>query len=279
MFYFRFRDFINVIMYSVYVSNKTEMQVYIRLQHEKLSGINPNFHHELDKLKDGKEKGDLSSYLVRWGFTLIPSGQTVPFSVDVANDGPRKYASLCVAYNLWAMDFEMNCMRYGCLFVTRAVVNARSMFHFNQANPEPLWSPANKGEVATNFVKVGFQDGVDVFFGRCSSNGAPRSVSVYCGCLDSWKPITHLPLRVEKSGHILRDTGHEFVRAKAGDPVPPHGVVTGVSEPEGSLYLGRVGGHIPCTISTKDGNIKYFCHLSSQFQSGEILLLTNDSTI
>ena len=62
--------------------------------------------------------GDLSPYLVRWGFSLILPGQTMPFLVDVVNDGPRKYASnLCFAYNLWAMDFEMNCMRYGCLFV------------------------------------------------------------------------------------------------------------------------------------------------------------------
>jgi len=69
----------------------------------------------------------------------------------------------------------------------------------------------------------------------------------------------------------------EFVRAKAGDPVPPHAAVTGVSEPEGSLYLGRVGENIPCTImiSTEGCNRKSFCYQSTKVQSGESLVLTN----
>jgi len=62
----------------------------------------------------------------------------------------------------------------------------------------------------------------------------------------------------------MRNKGHEFFPAKAGDPAPPHAVVTGVSEPEGSLYLGRVGGNIPCTISTEGGNIKFFCYQSKK---------------
>jgi len=68
----------------------------------------------------------------------------------------------------------------------------------------------------------------------------------------------------DKSGHILRNTGREFVRAKAGDPVPPHAVIARVSEAEGSLFLGRVGRNIPCTISTEDSNIKSFCYQSQK---------------
>jgi len=78
------------------------------------------------------------------------------------------------------------------------------------------------------------------------------------------------------SGELLSDTGHEFFRAKAGDPVPPNAVITGVAEPEGSLFLGRVGGRLPCSISTGGGCIKYFCYGSKKVQSGEILVLTND---
>ena len=81
------------------------------------------------------------------------------------------------------------------------------------------------------------------------------------------------------SGELLKDTGHEFVRAKTGDPMPPHAVVAGVSVPEGSLYLGRVGGNIPCSITTENGRIKSFCYGSNKVQNGEILLLTDDPKI
>jgi len=99
---------------------------------------------------------------------LILPGETMLFPVDVANDGTRKYASLRDACNLWAMDFEMNCMRYGCLFVKSAVVSSKKIFNFNQANPEPLWSPAKKKKgdaLPANILKVGFRGrGGDVKF-------------------------------------------------------------------------------------------------------------------
>jgi len=275
-------------MYSIYVTNTTYRQVYIRLQHEKLSAVNPSFHDELDKLKGDNEKGKLSSYLVRWGFCLLPPGQTMPFPVDVVNYGPWRFASLyeeSYTGKLWNMDYEMNCMRYGCLFLKEMLMYHQSMFHFEQANPKPFWVPAKKGAALPrkieDIVCVGFQEGLDVYFGRSSCRGAPRSVNgTRDGRFSSWKPINDEQIHEsDESGHVLYDRGHEFVRAKAGDPVPPHAVVTGVSEPEGSLYLGRVGGNIPCTISTEGGNIKYFCYQSNKVQSGEILVLTNDPTI
>ena len=36
-----------------------------------------------------------------------------------------------------------------------------------------------------------------------------------------------------QSGEIMFSLGHEFVRAKAGDLVPPHAVIAGIAEPEG----------------------------------------------
>ena len=273
------------MMYSIYVTNKTQMQVYIRLQHEKLSAVNPRFYDELDKLKGDNENGNLSSYLVPWGFCLLHSGQTMPFSVDVVNYGPWRFASLCAESTgkLWNMDYEMNCMRYGCLFVQNVVVGFQGKFHFEQANPKPFWVPAKIGNALPknigDIVWVGFQEGFDVCFGRSSNSGAPCSVSVTRdGRFSSWKPIND-DHESDESGHVLYDKGHEFVRAKAGDPVPPHAVVTGVSEPKGSLYLGRVGGNIPCTISTEGGNIKSFCYEAKKVQSGEILVLTNDPNI
>jgi len=267
-------------MYSIYVTNKTGVQVYIRLRHEKLSAVNPRFYDELDKLKGDNENGKLSSYLVQWGFCLLPSGQTMPFSVDAVSYGTWRFASLYEEFSgkLWNMDYEMNCMRYGCLFV-KYVMSHRAIFHFEQANPKPFWAPAKKGDALprnSDIVRVGFQEGLDVYFGRSSHSGAPCSVSVTIGGrFSSWKPIND-DQESDESGHVLYDEGHEFVRAKAGDPVPPHAVVTGVSEPEGSLYLGRVGGNIPCTISTEGGNIKYFCYQSKKVQSGEILVLTKN---
>ena len=267
------------MMYSIYVTNKLGIQVYIRLQHEKVSAVNPSFYVELDKLKGDNERGKVSSYLLRWGFCLLPSGQTMPFPVDVVNYGPWRFASLYEEHTgkLWNMDYEMNCMRYGCLFVKAGF---HGIFHFEQANPEPsVWRSVKKGDpLPRNYdiVRVGFQEGLDVYFGRSSHSGAPRSVSATRGGqLSSWKPIND-DQESDESCHVLYDGGHEFVRAKAGDPVPPHAVVAGVTEPEGSLYLGRVGGNIPCTLSTEGGNIKYFCYQSKKVQSGEILVLTND---
>ena len=261
------------IMYSVYVTNKSRNNVFIRLQHEKLSAVNPSLTQELRKL----QRADKESYLVRWGFCLILPEQTKPFAVDVANDGTRKYASLYEdgARKLWNMDYEMNCMRYGCLFVDSTLQFNTQMFHLTQANPEPVWISAKQGDaLSSNIVKVGLQGGLSVYLGRSSYGSIPCSVTVTSGIqFENWVPL-HNVSRPEQSGDILFDDGHEFVRAKTGDPVPPHAVVAGVSQPEGSLYLGRVGGNMVCSISTEGGKIKSFCYKSQKVQSGEILVLT-----
>ena len=61
------------------------------------------------------------------------------------------------------------------------------------------------------------------------------------------------------SGELLRDTGQELVCSRIGDPVPPNAVIAGLSDSDGALYLGKVGGNIPCAVSTDGDRIKYFC--------------------
>jgi len=151
----------------------------------------------------------------------------------------------------------------------------KQMFHLTQANPEPVWISAKQGDaLSSNIVKVGHQGGRRVYLGRSSYGSIPCSVTVTSrNQFKNWVPLKNVP-HPKQSGDILLDTGHEFVRAKTGDPVPPHAVVAGVSQPEGSLYLGRVGGNMVCSISTEGGKIKSFCYASQKVQSGEILVLT-----
>jgi len=124
-------------------------------------------------------------------------------------------------------------------------------------------------------------DAVDghFYFGR-SSPGCPKPCKVttktvnYQPVLDCWKTVSG---EQALSGEILQDTGHELVRAKTGDPVPPNAVMAGLSDSDGTLYLGRVGGSIPCAVSAESDRIKYFCFYTDrvkQVESGEIVVLT-----
>ena len=260
-------------MFSIYVTNQSSAKsVYVRLQHEKLSATKPSFYDDLDNTEDNATR-----YLVQCGFCMITQDETISFPTDQAIGGTRMYASLYAESKLWIMDFEMNCTRYGCLFVkSKASSYWESTFHLSQANPEPVWIPANTGdELPSNIVKAGPQN----YFGRLSTatdEGTLCQITFTGSEIDIWHSnsgITH------DSGELLSDTGHEFVRAKAGDDVPPHGVMSGVSEPEGSLYLGRIGGKISCSITTEGGKIKNFLYGTKKVQSGEILVLTNDPNI
>ena len=207
---------------------------------------------------------------------MITPNQTTSFPTDQAIGGTRLYASLYAVSTLWIMDFEMNCTRYGCLFVTSKEFNCKTTFHLSQANPEPVWIRANaEEEPPSNIVKAGPQN----YFGRLSTatdEGTPCQITFTGSKIAGWYPKNGYGTI---SGELLSDTGHEFVRVKAGDDVPPHGVISGVSEPEGSLYLGRIGGKISCSITTEGGKIKNFLYGPRKFESGEILVLTNDPNI
>ena len=275
-------------MYNVYVTNKSEKSVYVRLQSQMISTLNESFHHELERLTgltvDSQPQQSVNSYLVRWGFCNIPAYVTMPFAAEAHNDEPHMYASLYAPSKLWAMDYEVNCARYGCVLVEKktAATGQEKELYLSKTNPNPLWIPRQSGdfESGEKIITAGV-DAVEgeLYFGR-SSLGCPKPCKVttttakYQPVFNYWKTVSGEEAR---SGELLQDTGHELVRTRIGDPVPPNAVIAGVSDSDGTLYLGRVGGNIPCAISTDGVKIKYFCFHADgvkQVESGEILVLT-----
>jgi len=283
-------------MYNIYVTNKSDKNVYVRLQSQKILTLNESFHHELERLlrhgnptTDSQPQLSLNSFLLRWGFCNIPAQVTMSFAAEVHNDEPRMYASLYARSKLWIMDYEVNCARYGCVFVDKIkkTSHAREQeeveLYLSKTNPNPVWVPRSSGDhvFGNEFIVAGI-DAVEgnLFFGRSSFGGAkPCKVTTKNGkfqpVFDCWKTVSG---ERASSGELLKNTDHELVRTKIGDPVPPNAVIAGVSDSDGTLYLGRVGGNIPCAVSTESDRIKYFCFYSDgvtkQVESGEIVVLT-----
>lgn len=207
----------------------------------------------------------------------------MPFAVDAANDGTQKYLCLCARSKLWVLDFEVNCARYGCVLI-KSTGNDRSSqksvpvtFHISQENPVPVWIPIKKDEKVFNDDR---ESSIEVspwcFVGRSPLDGTPCKVTATDRKISSIWNVVHA--RYEDAAELLRTTGHDFVRAKAGDPVPPNAVIAGASESDGSLFLGRAGGNTLCSVSTSEGKIKYFYYrlqgsVLKKIQSGEILIL------
>lgn len=284
-------DFYFVKMYNIYVTNKSEKSVYVRLQSQKISSLNESFHHELERLTghdnpivDSQPQQSVNSYLVRWGFCNIPANVTMPFAAEAHNDDPRMYASLYTRCKLWAMDYEVNCARYGCVFIEKktAAMGQEQELYLSKTNPNPVWFSRRSGDLASgnNNITAGIdaEEG-QLHFGR-SSLGCPKPCKVttrtdnYRRVFNSWKTVSG---EEALSGELLLDTGHELVRTRIGDTLPPNAVIAGVSDSDGTLYLGRVGGNVPCAISTDGDRIKYFCFHADgvkQVESGEILVLT-----
>ena len=265
-------------MYSIYVTNKSSIGVCIRVQQQKLSSANPRFCHDLYTIQNARSRrgGTVRTHLLQWGFCEIAPDQTITFAVDITNVGPLKYASLYAGSKLCTVDFEINCLRYGCLFVKGPFRGYDGEYRLYQANPQPVWIPVEEGQPLPNkIIKAG-----TTAFGRSPGNGeAPLKVIL---ARNGWQFTNIYTQRYKdcfRSGSFLSDTGHEFVPANVGDPVPPHSVIGGVSVPEGSLYLGRVGGNTPCVIEVEKGKVKSFCYENKKVQSGEILILTSDPNV
>ena len=182
------------------------------------------------------------------------------------------------------MDYEVNCARYGCVLVEKktAATGQQQELYLSKTNPNPLWIPRQSGDfVSGDKIITAGVDAVEgeLYFGR-SSIGYPKPCKVttttakHQPVFNYWKTVSGEEAR---RGELLRDTGHELVRTRIGDPVPPNAVIAGVSDSDGTLYLGRVGGNIPCVVSTDGDRIKYFCFHADgvkQVESGEILVLT-----
>ena len=278
-------------MYNVYVTNKSENVVYVRLKSQELSSLNVNFHQELHTLvsKGDVDESYIQTFLVRWGFRLIPPQETLSFATfePSGNCGTLMYASLFAASQLWVMDEEADFLKFGCLFVRSvSVPNFKIIFTLSQVNPEPVWiKKSQKDTFPENSIEAysGLGYSSTCYFGR-SNHGVPCAVSVCnknCHRWDEGDNDSH------SSGHILQATGHQLYRVKSGDPLPPNAVVVGLSDTEGFLYLGRVersyGRKPPCSVSTEDGKIKQFFYPTgdkTRFENacGEILVLTNDAT-
>jgi len=231
----------------------------------------------------------VNSYLVRWGFCNIPAQVTMPFVAEVHNDKPRIYASLYARSKLWIMDYEVNSARYGCVSVDQKTTYPLGLWgqpqvelYLSKINPYAVWIPKRTGDsVSGNTIIHAGIDAVEghFYFGR-SSSGCPKPCKVttknvnHQPVFDCWKTVSG---EQALSGELLQDTGYELVRAKTGDPVPPNAVIAGVSDSDGTLYLGRVGGSIPCAISAESDRIKHFCFYTDgvkQVESGEIVVLT-----
>lgn len=168
-------------MYDVYVTNNQTEYVYVRLKPQELSSVNPKFHQELHSLvRQGKmDKSYIQTFLVRWGFRLIPPRETVSFATVACSSsgGTHMYASLYARSELWAMDEEVDFHKFGCLFVRSHYMRPIDSFSFRQVNPEPVWIGANDGDnIPRNAIKS--SSGLQVeYFGR-SVNGVPCGVSV-----------------------------------------------------------------------------------------------------
>ena len=185
-----------IIMFSIYITSKSLQSVYIRLHHEKLSATKPNFYHELDNAKENATR-----HLVQCGFCLITPSQTIPFPTDQAINGTRMYASLYAVSTLWIMDFEINCTRYGCLFIKSREFNYQTTCQLYQANPKPFWIPANQGNpLPSNLVKAGPQN----YFGRLSGDGTPCKVTTNGSQINAWCTMSG---NIAHSGELLGDRG------------------------------------------------------------------------
>ena len=69
-------------MYNVYVTNKSEHVVYVRLKSQELSSLNTKFHQELHTLVSNGDTDEsyVRAFLVRWGFRLIAPKKTLSFA-------------------------------------------------------------------------------------------------------------------------------------------------------------------------------------------------------
>lgn len=240
-------------MYSIYVTNKSDSNVFVRLQRRSISDEDSSFIYDLENKKKSEETQALvAPFLVKWRFCLIPPQKIMPFPIDLETDGPRVFASLYVGSKLWLMDHELNFMRYGCLSVKSTPQPHAPVYHLSLANPEPVWTPAKNGEaLPANIVKVSSQ----AYSGRSFNGGTPCSVIVTGSEISTWDAMQAY---LESSGELLSDTGHEFVRAKCGDLVPPNDVIVGVTEPEDPCTLEGLEERLHVQSAVRKEELNHF---------------------
>ncbi len=267
-------------MYSIYVSNNFERNVYARLSSEKMQYSDSYVQKIKEDIfdREGKEQQkEYISFLALGGFCLIPPGNTLAFSKD--NAAASMFVSVVCLSRVWIANFPFDPKVFGCL----AIRNEKGNVLVSPHNPKAVWMPARSGDkLSSDSIEAGVGPRVDdrLYFGRIGSyGGIPcTAVSTSGNLCSGW--LIGGASSLHESGYLLKNTVFELIRAKRGDPIPPNAVMTGMPEADGSLYVGRVGGSIPCYITSEDGKIKCFVYVLTLFDkekrvgNGEIMMLT-----
>ena len=264
-------------MYNIYVTNQAEENVYFRLRKETIrqlvtAGEFVSFISRLEVEESQANSSSLNSYLISMHFCIIPPQTTMSFTIGPVDDLSSMWASLYARSKLWIMDYKVDYVNFGCLFVKQT---SSLVFYLIQANPEPVWISAKKGDAVTDgIIRAGSNatNGFD-YVGR-SILAKPCRVTSMNGEWNFWIPGES---ENQELGELLRDTGHQWIRASRGDSMPPNSVIVGVKGAEGSVFLGRVGRE-PCSIITENGKIKDFCYFplgeETRVANGEVIVLT-----
>jgi len=225
-----------------------------------------------------------ATFLAIGGFCLIYPQGTLPF--PVGNAVTPLYISVVCKKGF--VSFPIDPKMYGCISIKL------SQYGFDDPkivllpyNPTAVWIPAKSGdELPTDLAVeagVGRNDKERLYFGRLympssgiigKLGGIPCAVTSSGNC-EKWS----VGVDSGYNGDLLKNTGYELIRANGGDRVPPNAVMTGVTQASGSLFVGRVGGSIPCYITTsEDGKIQYFYYgldgKNFSVTNGEVMVLT-----
>ena len=275
-----------MIMHSIYINNQSSVAAYVRLSSEKMQFSDSYVQKLKEELLDydwtgAKEwRKQCASFLAVGGFCFIPPQGTLPFPVE--NAAPSLYISVvCYGSTVGLFNFPFDPKRYGCIFINLSVYRQESEIGLLPYNPKAAWLPAKSGDkLPTDFAVeagVGRNVGERLYFGRMAYHDGsvvPCAVTSFGNC-GEWLVGKY----EDGKGDLLKNTGFELIRAKRGDPVPPWlAVMAGVIPTVGSLFVGRVGGNIPCYITTEDDKIQCFVYgLHQQDVSvvnGEVMVLT-----
>ena len=270
-------------MYNIYVTNKSGHDVaYVRLSSEKLQYADSYVQKIKEEIldKEGKEwSKEYISFLALAGFCLIPAGKTRAFLVE--NAGAIMYVSVVCLSRVWIANFPFDPKMYGCLAILGRISNKTNIVA-SPYNPTPVWIPATSGDkVPSDTIEAGNGRHMNeqLYFGRIANNGGmPCAVTSSGNICGEW--VVDPRANLCRSGDLLKDTGFELIRANKGDAVPPNAVMSGVTEADGSLFVGRVGGSIPCHITTEDGTIQHFVFGLlggglKRVENGEVMVLTS----
>ena len=127
-------------MYNIYVTNQTEENVYFGLRRETIRAFTTaiEFASRVEELSKNKQKSQansisLNSYLISMHFCIIPPQTTMSFTIGPIDDSAAMWASLYVQRKLWSMDYKVDYVNFGCLFVKQTNFGD---IYFIQVNPE-----------------------------------------------------------------------------------------------------------------------------------------------